>query len=406
MTVEIAEERRNISHRRRPVASPRMQVAFAPIAISTTAHFADVEADWRQLERQGIDSPGQSFDFLKHWISGFDIPRDDQFFLVARAGKRPVLALALHRTRKWGMDVLTSFPGAHVGANSPLIDAGYMERLSVDECEALWRSVTQALEGADLAYIRNIPERCGTCCTQFEHFGLSVPGNHLHRAVFPDWETCDAAQRSRSRRKHDKQQGTRLTALGEVTFEVFESGDDVSGVLDVMFRQRNERFAAQGIADPFDDEKVRAFYARAFEGGKTLKGRLHVLRLNGEIVAVRYNLVHGDRMYCLISSMSTAPEVQPGSPGKQCLLRVMQSEFDNGFSMFDMGAGMTDEKRHWCNEHIPLRHHYVPLTVQGQVFTQIHRAGQGLKTYMKSQDSLFSTLKHVRSRVRGRSAGG
>ena len=57
-----------------------------------------------------------------------------------------------------------------------------------------------------------------------------------------------------------------------------------------------------------------------------------MLRLNGEIVAVRYNIVHGDRMFCLISSMSDDPAIQNGSPGKQCLLRVMQTVFDAGLS--------------------------------------------------------------------------
>ena len=95
--------------------------------------------------------------------------------------------------------------------------------------------------------------------------------------------------------------------------------------------------------------------------------RLHVLRLNGEIVAVRYNVVHGDRFFCLISSMSDDPAIQGGSPGKQCLLRVMQTVFDQGARIFDMGAGFTDEKRHWCNVQIPVRQHYIPLSAIGSV---------------------------------------
>ncbi len=371
------------------------------ISISSTNCFADIEADWRALEAQGIESPGQSYDFLATWIAAFQIPEADQQFIIVRVGQKPIVALALQRQRMWGMRVLSPFPGGHVGTNAPVVDHATLAAMSDTELAALWKRVGEALEGAELAYLCCYPAAIEGRDNPFERFGLHTRSDALHRSVFTSWADCNAVQRTRSRRKHDKQQGAKLSALGDVQFDVLGADDDVAEVLDCMFAQRNARFVQQGIADPFSSEDVRRFYKQVFANQGALAGRLHVLRLDGEIVAVRFNLTHGDRMFCLISSMSIAPRIQPGSPGKQCLLRVMQTEFDNGYTMFDMGSGFTDEKRHWCNVHIPLRHHYVPMTLRGHLFTHVHRAWQRLKVRLKANQRAFALIKNWRVKMRG-----
>jgi len=115
-------------------------------------------------------------------------------------------------------------------------------------------------------------------------------------------------------------------------------------------------------------------------------------------VAVRYCIALNGRLFCLISSMSDDPAIQGGSPGKQCLLRVMQSVFDAGYSVFDMGAGLTDEKRHWCNEQVPLRNFYLPLTPQGLAAAGLHRRWQILRARIKANARLLGLVKTLRSR--------
>jgi CelD/BcsL family acetyltransferase involved in cellulose biosynthesis len=154
-----------------------------------------------------------------------------------------------------------------------------------------------------------------------------------------------------------------------------------------------------GVRDPFASCRVRAFYSATVQPGSPVPGKLHVLRLDGDIVAVRYNIVMGDRLFCLISSMSADPAIQVGSPGKQCLLRVMQTVFDQGYRVFDMGAGFTDEKRHWCNRQIELRQHYVPVTVKGRAAVAGHRLLQSIRARIKADASLFNKLKAMRSKA-------
>src|SRR5690606_13668293 len=136
--------------------------------------------------------------------------------------------------------------------------------------------------------------------------------------------------------------------------------------------------------DPFAIPAIRAFYDSTVRPGSGVPMKLHMLRLDGAIVAVRYNIAHGDRLFCLISSMSEDPAIQNGSPGKQCLLRVMQTVFEQGYRVFDMGEGLTDEKRHWCNRLTPVRHHYMPITRRGALVARAHSGWHNLRRRIKS----------------------
>ena len=64
-----------------------------------------------------------------------------------------------------------------------------------------------------------------------------------------------------------------------------------------------------------------------------------------------------------------------------------------------MGEGLTDEKRHWCNVQIPVRHHYIPITRRGAVAATLHRGWQTTRARIKSDPKLLEMAKRVRGVV-------
>ena len=372
------------------------------ITVQATHAIADVETVWRELETFGLDSPGQSFDFIRLWAEAVCIKPSDQLYLVGSIDGRPVALFPLCRKRHRGVGVLTWFPGVHVGCNAPLVDADKLDAIGPDGRTALWQAMLAGRREADAVYLRAMPRQAAGRDDLFAELGTILPVETLYRAQFSSWEDCNTTQRSKSRRKHDRQQGERLKALGTVGFGTV-SREDAPAVLDTMFRQRAARFAAMGVADPFASPEVRRFYESTLDLRGPVEVRLHALRLNGEVVAVRYNIAHGGKLFCLISSMSADPAIQVGSPGKQCLLRVMQSVFAEGYGVFDMGAGFTDEKRHWCNVQIPLAHHYVPLSVVGRLSVLGHQSWHVARSRIKANTTLakaVKTIRQARSKVR------
>jgi CelD/BcsL family acetyltransferase involved in cellulose biosynthesis len=374
------------------------------LTLTRTHAIGEVEAVWRAFEAAGIESPGQSFDFIRLWTEARRIPVEDQLYLVAALDGRPLALLPLHRHRRRGVRIYSWFPGPHVGCNAPLVDASRFAALGPEERRAVWRAMLGSLDGADVVYLRAVPERTAGIDGLFAELGRSLPVETLYRSEFASWEQCNATQRSKSRRKHDRQQGERLEALGEVSFEAIAGGAAARPVLDIMFRQRARRFEAMGVDDPFAPADVARFYNASVAANSGIEAKLHVLRLDGEIVAVRYNIVHGDRLFCLISSMSDDPRIQGGSPGKQCLLRVMQTVFDAGYRAFDMGAGFTDEKRHWCNTRIGLRNHYAPLTAKGRLIIATHALWQSARARIKANKTLLKAAKSLRSALQRHAA--
>jgi len=368
-------------------------VSSSEFKVSVLHRLDQVEATWRALS-ETVESPGQNFDFVRQWTRVFATPEADQFFIVASYEDQPVALLPLRRRVVGGIRVLSWFAGSHVGANAPLMDVERMRALTPHQRRMLWLAMTEAVDGSDIISLKYVPES-----ELFAELGEQLEADTLYRSHFASWDDANTTQRSKSRRKHDRQQGERLEALGAVSFEEIGNGAEALAVLDVMFRQRAARFVRMGVRDPFADATTRAFYDATVEAGSGVEVKLHVLRLNGEIVAVRYNIVHGDRLFCLISSMSEDEAIQVGSPGKQCLLRVMQSVFDAGYRVFDMGVGFTDEKRHWCNEQVAVTHYYLPLTVRGWLAAKGHQGWHGLRHAIKSNARLRGLLVSLRSRT-------
>jgi len=383
-----------------PPRQQRQRPTVVPVATVTVTHrIEDVSANWAALEAAEIESPGQSAAFTRTWVEAMKIPEDDQFYLTAAFDGEPVALLALWRRRVKGVRLLSWFPGPHVGCNAPLVDAERLAMLGSVERAALWSAMLEKLEGADLIYLKSVPQLFVAGVDIFAELGQSIEAETLYRAQFASWEEANTTQRSKSRRKHDRQQGERLEALGQVSFEEVRGGPEAMPILELMFRQRAARFLAMGVPDPFAEPSVRAFYDATLSPTGGLDVRLHVMRLDGEIVAVRYNIAHGQRLFCLISSMSDDATIQTGSPGKQCLLRVMQTVFDAGYRVFDMGAGFTDEKRHWCNLKLPVRQHYVPLTTLGTMAAKGHFGWQVLRQKLKANKAVMSAVKAVRGRM-------
>ena len=380
------------------VAAPRLRAESANVSARTTQRLMEVEPLWRSLEADGIESPGQSFDFIACWVAAVGVAEADQIYVIGEIDGVPVALLPLLRRVRSGVRVIGWFPGAHVGCNAPLVDQKRLAGLDATQRRSLWSSMFEAISGADVLHLKAVPETLVEGVDIFAELGQSQAVDTLYRAAFASWDEANITQRSKSRRKHDRQQGEKLDALGTVSFEELRGSPDSRPILELMFRQRAARFAEMGVSDPFCLERIRQFYDSTVAAGSRIDVRLHALRLDGEIVALRYNIAHGDRLFCLISSMSTAPALQPGSPGKQCLLRVMQTVFDAGYRAFDMGTGHTDEKRHWCNVQIPVRSHYKALTPVGVGAVALHRGWQQLRRGIKSNPVLLATAKALRAR--------
>ncbi|NOZ32550.1 MAG: GNAT family N-acetyltransferase [Alphaproteobacteria bacterium] len=365
------------------------------LTISVAADINEIEGAWRHLEAGGIESPGQAFEFVRTWVQALEIAPRRQVYISVHAGTKPVLVMGLGEYRRFGARVLGWLPGLHVGCNGPLIDGKYFSTLNQKQRTALWGRVLQALPPVDALHLLAVPDGLAQ---SFGKHGRRGVGEFVYRAEFSSWQECDRVQRTRKRRKRDRQQGAKLALLGDIEFGVARP-DEYDHVLKTMFAQKAARFADLGITDPFANEKVRGFYHDIIAHSQALEAKIFVLRLNGEIVAVRYCLGRDKELYALISSMSENRELQSGSPGKQSLFRIVQTIFDEGYRSYDLGAGQADEKRNWCNREIAVAHYFFPKTATGWVFMAAQRALDFAKRKVKTDARLLTLYKRLKGRT-------
>ncbi|MCF6327292.1 MAG: GNAT family N-acetyltransferase [Devosiaceae bacterium] len=368
------------------------------ISAAATQNISEVENIWRQLEGKGIISPAQSIDFTKAWIKRFEIGEEKQLYVTGAARGKVIALMPLVRKKLLGVNALTWFFGSHVGSNRPLVDQEALGELDEGERKKLWQRMGRAMIGADLLYLPAMPQMDEA--SLFDELGYNVPEEFLYRAEFSDWEECEKIQRTRSRKKHDKQQSTKLRAMGEVSFDELGPGPEALDAIDKMFVQKAIRFEQMGIKDPFAEEKTREFYKDLFRQNNALGAKLQVLSLNGEIVATRYNISYMEKIFVLITSMSEREEIRPGSPGKQSILHGMASIFQSGFTIHDMGAGFSDEKGRWCNKKYQLNTCYLALNKRGEMAAKLHRIKARARKLIKGNDRLFKIFKTVRLSLR------
>ncbi len=366
------------------------------ISIISTNSIDDIKKDWLELEKYGVESPAHSFEFIKSWVNILNIAPKDQYYSVVKIDNKPIILMALERVKIFGIYYLIPFTRYHVGIGAPLVNEKYLAGISANERKKLWQAAIEPFDNISFIYFPYVPHFKGRE-NIYRQMGFSAKADFLFRAQFNNWQDCDKKQRNRSRRKHDKQHGKKLNALGKVEFSIIGSDNsEFDKIIELMFEQRAKRFASQGIKNPFESKEFQQFYRQVGKKSKNIKCELHILRLNDEIIAVRYNIIHQKKIFCLISSMSDDKTIQRGAPGKQNLLNIMQRIFDEGYEIYDMGAGLTDEKRQWCNVKIPLHHYYIALNFAGFIITNLHKLKKSIRFRVKNSKNLGNLLKKLR----------
>ena len=368
----------------------------ARISIAVSERLEDVAEAWAWLEAGHCVLPSQRLGLARAWIESRSIAAKDCVFVLLSAEDEPLAILPLIRQRAYGIRLATWFYGLHLGSYAPLMNRARWDAIESSEQVRLWRQALALIPDCDIVHLHDVPGHLVEATGLAEALEARVQADSVHVARYADWAACDAKRRDKHRRKVDRQQGNKLAARGEVSFEIVGPGPEADGLIDTMFWQRAERFRVQGIRDPFRCETIKRFYKRALAEAA---GELHVLRLDGDAIAVRYNLLAGGGIYSLITSMHPSPDLQAGSPGKQNLLRVMQAAFDAGHGFVDMGKGESEEKRLWCNEAVPLLSFNRPLTPAGRLAAAGFAVGEKAKGSIKSRRELFDMYRKLRGRV-------
>jgi CelD/BcsL family acetyltransferase involved in cellulose biosynthesis len=348
---------------------------------------------WQRLEEAGAESAGHSRAVIRQWIAATGVPVADQFFVLAEIAGDPLALLPLVRTRVGGVRILGWFGGPEFGPCGPLVDHSRLIELGARGRRALWNKMALALTGAaDLIHLAEVPVMEEAGADLFAEFGMAVRTGLAFRAMFASWAEVAATQWTRERRNHDRRQGEQLAAAGTVGFRPVPGSDRRAGALvDVMLAHR--RATPQARPDLWTRAEGAEFLRATVAPGSGVEVRLQVLSLGRELIAIRHNIVVGERMIPVVSSVAPNLQTPDLAPAEQCLLRVMHTAFDAGVSVLDFGVRASPDERRWCNQFVPVNDRYLALTALGRAAALGASAWQVVRAI--AADPLFHRLGHA-----------
>ncbi|WP_244520044.1 GNAT family N-acetyltransferase [Sinorhizobium glycinis] len=365
---------------------------------------SELEADWRALDTNKLNSLHQSFDWCAAWKSAHESQ-----LLVVRGGigGQPLFLLPFEIERGRLFRTARLIATGHSNLNTGLF-AAEIERVPRDE---LFRLLTGGIRRALRAYADVVAlEKTPAAWRGLPHPlavlpAISNPNASFQLGLAGDMERTLVQLNAKRRRKKMRLSERRLAELGGYDYVIAREPAEAHALLDAFFRQKAARLEAQGLPDVFDDPQTRAFFRLLIErqsaGDRLLE--LNAIRLKGEhqgrIIAVTGLSRKGDHVICQFGSIDDAIAAD-SSPGELLFYRVIERLCGEGVALFDFGIGDQPYKRSWCTMETALRDITLPLTVRGYGAAGLHRAIVRAKRAIKANRTLYAFVQRRRRQLR------
>lgn len=354
------------------------------LRVELIADMAAIEGVWRAMEAEGSASPYQRFDWVAAYLT--HAGRTEQTRIaVVRDADRPVMLLGLSISDRRGLTIASGIGGKHANFHMPLTSGSGAP--SEHETVGVLREIGRRL-GLDLFAFANVPTEWAGRANGFAAGGRPSASNAYATPLEFDPEATAQRALSSASRKRLRQKERYLAKLGTVGFLPASSDAEIERVLDAFFRQKEERFRALGIADPFLAPEQRAFIRAASRPGPDGPAalQLYALTIDDVVVSTFGGAIDHRRISGMFLSFQEDHEAARFSPGDVLVSRVIADSCRRGLDVFDLGVGEARYKGTFCNVTQTLVDVLVPVTVRGRVAASLIRGALALKRRIK-QDS-------------------
>ncbi|KAA2244323.1 GNAT family N-acetyltransferase [Salinarimonas soli] len=375
-----------------PAARPLAADAGRSGSVEILASFAAAEPVWRDLDRAGLSSPYQRYD----WVAA----HGEGSVLVMRDGDgRPLMLLPLAIERRAGVSVAIYPGGRHANFQLPALASGVA--LAPGEIERALVTAGRLL-GADVLAFANVPRSWGGLANPLAlpDRARRNPSDAYLRTLHADPETTLGLAFGRETRKKLRKKERLLGERGSVTFGQVVDAAGVETVLATFLAQKAERMRMLGIPNPFASRETRGFIRRACLAGLDRGApaiELYALRLDGRVIATFGGAGDATRLCGMFNSFDVSPDLERCSPGEVLLARLLRLQCERGRRMFDLGVGEARYKSALCDVVEPLSSVLVPVTARGRAYAGAAGALVGLARVAKRSDGAWRLVGTART---------
>ena len=329
--------------------------------------FDEVEPIWRGLETKSEGYVFQTFDWVHEWYRhvGRELGIEPHIVVVGDADA-PTMLLPLGVQRRRGLRILRWLGGDLCDYMGPLVasDAvGFQDR---ERFRSVWRAILAALPKVDVIQLESMPARVGAQLSPLRHLPWmrSESRAHFTELVGP-WEEFYSNKRSARSRSTDRRKTRHLRKLGEVSIECPVAREDLPEVLDALARQKSRAYRELGVEDLLSSGGIRAFLEKmAYAHGPVAPVHVAALRIDGEIAAVHWGLVHDGRFYYMLPAYDDGSAMR-FSPGDVLLRALLEWCIEHQIDTFDFTVGEESYKDHWCDQAMELHEYFAGRSWKG-----------------------------------------
>ncbi len=377
------------------------------LALRCYQQLSEVESSWQQLERRGAaPTVYQSWQWVSAWqrrLGGAPSSRL-AIVVVSAADETPLALLPFMIRRDKGLRVLRWLGDSHFNYPGGLFVPRFLSSLDEGRFRALWRRIDSVLPGYDVVWLDSQLPRLGDAPSPWQWLDRRPAPNSAHRLVFEhhDWSRLLPELRGKKTRKRMRNEESRLSREGMVTFQTVEDAAQLPAALDALFAQRHARFRSLGI--PVEDrvEDYRDFYLDLLQasaaGGEGID-RYYLLRLNldGEMLAGLL-VAEKDRIaYPLINSM-TLSRYSRWSPGDYLLRYLIRDACERQLTAIDFGlAEDSNYKTAWCNWRAETYETIHGRTLRGMAAARLITMRTATARRIKQSPRAFAWYRYIRA---------
>lgn len=367
---------------------------MSELSIDIFDSFQSAETRWRDYEALSDHYVYQTFDWTTHWYADIGRHREIALSLVDVRDRdgTPLAFLPLGMEKRLFAQALIWLGGDVSDYHGPILTPEGLGRLNGDTLDQLWTDLHQR-SGAAYADFHRQPTVIGDRSNPFCAMGqLAQSQSALSATLTDDWATYYSAKRSKKTRHNDRRKRRKLEAMGALRFEIATTSEDIDRQVSAMLVQKDRYVARLGQTNSLrqrgHDDFLKRLAQNETAGFRTV---LCALKLDDDILAAQWGVVHDRRLYSIIASYSDGPHSRY-STGDMLLHELLAWCFDNDVDIVDFTCGDEAYKRAWCDQSLELQDRLLPITSLGHACVALKLMAGAVRRKAKSSPTLRSTV--------------
>ncbi|MEM7041316.1 MAG: GNAT family N-acetyltransferase [Pseudomonadota bacterium] len=365
--------------------------------------FREAEAAWRDYESLQDHYLYQTFDWLACWYETIGRHRSLKPCLVDVRDHEgsPLAFLPLALEKRLLGTALIWLGGDITDYHGPLLTAEGSAALDDRAITYLFKALRKRFPSILYADFRRQPAVIGGFDNPFFKMGKVIRSEAALAATLDgDWPSYYAAKRSKKTRHNDRRKRRKLENLGTLAFVVAATPDEIDAQVAAMLMQKDSYVARLGQINSLLQRGHGEFLKR-IAGGQAMVGRplLCALKLDDQILAVQWGVLHRRRFYSIVASYDDGA-FSRFSTGDILLRELLARCFEDDVEILDFTCGDEPYKLAWCDQSLELEDRSLPLSAAGRVIVGANLAMASIRHHARSLRTLRDAVAAVRGWTR------